>query len=166
MGDYDPAETALRLQLAAALADLKRERDQRELVDGALRDAVAERDELRAVVRRAQQAWIRHTTVQDAEEDGPAFAEWTAAWEALRSFDASERRGRIMVRILDPADEFHLRLGLVMSEDDDRFGVWIDGHPVDFVHWVQRSLTQGVPGTWHDLASGRGEWFIAEDGAN
>lgn len=72
---------------------------------------------------------------------------------------------RTMVRILDPADQFHRRLGLVMAQDGDRFGVWIAGHPEDFVHWVSRSLVEVVPGTWHQ-APGKGEWFIAEGGGN
>lgn len=72
---------------------------------------------------------------------------------------------RVMVRILDPTDEFHLSLGLVMKEDDERFGLWLGGHAEDFVHWVPRSSVEEVPGTWHQ-ASSKGAWFIAESGGN
>lgn len=50
---------------------------------------VAERDGLRAVVRRAQEAWALHVADDPDEYDGtsPALIEWMAAWEALRALD-------------------------------------------------------------------------------
>jgi hypothetical protein len=51
----------------------------------------AERDRLRAVVRRAQEAWALHVADDPDEYDGtsPALIEWMAAWEALRALDVS-----------------------------------------------------------------------------
>lgn len=50
----------------------------------------AERDRLRAVVRRAQEAWTRHV---ENYGDDDAFNEWTAAWDALRALDGSADMG-------------------------------------------------------------------------
>lgn len=46
----------------------------------------ADRDRLRAIVRRAQEAWTRHV---ENYGDDDAFNEWMAAWDALRALDVS-----------------------------------------------------------------------------
>jgi hypothetical protein len=66
-----------------------------------------------------------------------------------------------MVRILDPADPHHRRLGLVLGEGDDWYEVWIGGHAEDFRHRVARDRTQPVTGTWHS-APDKGEWFVED----
>lgn len=72
---------------------------------------------------------------------------------------------RKMVRIVDPNDEFNRRLGLVVDEDADRFGVWISGHDVGFVHWASRSVVEVVVGTWYEVP-GKGEMFVADGKLN
>jgi hypothetical protein len=47
-------------------------------------ESEAERDRLRAVVRRAQETWKRHV---ENYYDDDAHNDWMAAWDALRTLD-------------------------------------------------------------------------------
>lgn len=72
---------------------------------------------------------------------------------------------RRMVRIVDPTDAHHRRLGLVMDEGDGWYDLWIGGHAEDFRHRVAQARTRPVSGTWHS-APGRGEWFVEDTAGN
>jgi hypothetical protein len=55
--------------------------------------AMAERDRLRAVVRRAQEAWVKHVEHDHDDESDPSLDEWMAAWDELRALDVSGDTG-------------------------------------------------------------------------
>lgn len=63
-------------------------REPEEVLDEAVGELLAERDRLRAIVKRVQDAWREYTAADlDEDDSAPAAQEWMAAWDALRGFD-------------------------------------------------------------------------------